>query len=92
MACAGSFGVPVAVGCILCTCFRYLADLICRGFLYVLFWLRVWTCWGFSWALVSVSWTVWCVSGAVDRDFRLRLVLLSMILLFRDYGSMLESD
>ena len=51
-------------------------------------------CFGCAWRLAGVSpahwrlslWAVCCVSGAVDRDVRLCLVLFSMILLFPNYG------
>ena len=44
-------------------------------------------CFGCAKGLVAVSplhwcpclWVVWCVSGVVDRDVRLRLVLLGML-------------
>ena len=70
------FGVPGAERCILCSCLHYFALLGYR--------LIQHGCFGCTQELVGVSpvhwclclWVVWCVSGAVDRDVRLRLVLL----------------
>ena len=83
----GPFGVLGDEGCILCSCLHYLASLGYRGIRQGLFWLCMGICWGFPVHWCLCPWAVWCFSGAVDRDVRLRLVLLSMILLFPNYSS-----